>query len=450
MKKYLSPNFKSFRFSFHPKSFLFLIVFVLSQNIYVFGQSIPCETNHVIILIDRSSDMEPEKGEKVWNDIFKSLDDICFNTSNDRPLLIPNHDYLSIVSFGKMNENNLNNYINTGNFGYAFKRDFTKSSIDDFKKIIKQSGLRVKNGGFFRFKFGYPTIALPYTVKFLGEKYTNQEFNKTYIIQITDKVQNKTKESNYELGDEDTKIANEADKIRVQLEENFTIVKIDSICKEYRREKNPNKNAGDYYYLDVSYLKPSKGINLDNILDIKLPFELSRFSDKYCGKLYITKKENENFTAKNVVISYKLNNKTIKKDTIVFLDDVYNYISNIDVLNYKNGDSLVAEVFISTQYKNDFYKGTIVTEEQYSNLKKSINGRFETKENFLFFISLNNSIFKVFGFVGSQKSVVILINILFLLILLGFVWIYIRYLSNQSYPAKIKQFEITIGKTDSQ
>lgn len=437
MMKYLYLNFRLL---------IFFCLFSFLGIYQSFAQSNSNEIHHVIILIDRSSDMEPEKGEKVWDDIFKYLNDICFDNSKGRPLLIPNQDYLSIVSFGTMKMNDFSNYI-TDDIGYTFKRDFTKSSIYDFKRSIKQSGWRVANGGFFRFKFGYPTIALPVAIKFFGENYTNQEFNNTYIIQITDKVPNKSEESKYELVNENPEIVNEADQIRERFKNNFTISKIDSLSYSFRRDNsNPNKNTGKYYYLDVFSLNPNKVINLDNILVFKQPIELSRFSDKYSGKLSVTKKENDNFIAKNVVISFKLNNKIIKKDTIIFSDNFSNYTSNINVLNYKKGDTLIAEASINAQYNNDFYKGTMVSEKQYSNLKKSIYGKFEPKEKVLFFFPLSNSMFKIFGFMGSQKSAIILINIIFWLVLLVLVWIYIRYLSKQPYPVKIKQFEIIINK----
>ena len=452
MMKYLYPNFR----------LLFFFCLFSFLGIYQsFAKSDSNEIHHVIVLIDRSAGMQSPNSSELRN-VFNKLEEICFqeiDSTIGRPLLIPNHDYLSIVTFGlnkiPSNPNDFEKYIQiNGSFdkngfttyGSYASHGFNDSIFDELYTTIGKCGFRGRvdinpGSSFFNFPFCYPTVALRLSVDHIANHLNGQDFNRTFVIRITDKMRNVHSIDNgsFELSDLNISVQEHVRDIQNNFSASYSL----NERKEIGINRTKTKHyQGDKYYIQSFLLEPRSAVGIDNLISFENPFELSRFPDKYSGQLKFSKKSNENFEIKNVTLSYKLNNEVIKRDTIVFLDDVSDYKSKIDLKNYKSNDVFEAETYISARYINDFYQGTILNSSQYPNFKKTINCEFEPKEKWWFFIPLSDSAYKAFGFIGSQQTVVNVINIISLTFLLVLIWFILRFIANKPYPAKASQFTI--------
>jgi hypothetical protein len=174
------------------KFLLVSIAFAFSIN--VMAQSDLPIKHHVIIMMDRSGSMGLHVGslDEVF---FNELNRICFlDTTLGRPLLIPGHgDYLSIVSHQLKDKlwyvKDFTGYIATSdnfgynkrNYGYIYKQDFGNDAIFAFHNTIHSIGYNNFFGG-----EGYPTISIPFVVDYLSKNRNQEEFNKIFIVKISD------------------------------------------------------------------------------------------------------------------------------------------------------------------------------------------------------------------------------------------------------------------------
>lgn len=425
-------------------------LFFLILNIgFVNGQIPPKGKNHVVLLIDRSAEMEPQKGELIWDDIFEHLNTICFDSINGkRPLLIPNHDYLSIVSFGKNYRNSseagLNNYITTDDFGFTYKNEFSLSALDNFKSDINRIGWRERDGGFFCYTNGYPSIAISYTVRFLGIKFENQEFQNTYLIRITDRVPNIGNSEISEIHHEGPRTVNETLEVKTQLNKNYVIIRENNYSEEFLREEDNNERSGEKYYVDFFLLEPKRQVIYDNIITQNPVLELTRFPDKYVGELTIEHQPNEDFKTERLDVVYTVNDKVIKKDSIRFSSEKNTYSSIIEMpVDSYEADTKV-DFYLTAQYKNDFYPGTVVSGYQNENLSKQLNITFDPKSKILGFIPLSDSMFSFLGKFGVEtqsKAGTVVIIIFFTLFIILFMLL-IKYIASRTYQPTAVQFDI--------
>jgi hypothetical protein len=451
MMKYLYLNFRLL---------IFFCLFSILGTYQSFAQSVSNEIHHVIVLIDRSAGMQPKNSSELKN-VFNKLKEVCFqkiDSTIGRPLLIPNHDYLSIVTFGlnkiPLNPSDFEKYIQiNGSFdkngftkyGSYASRNFNDNIFDELYSTIGKCGLRGRidlnpKSSFFNFPFCYPTVALRLSINHIANHLNGQEFNRTFIIRITDKMRNdhSIDKGSFELSGLNKPVQDSVLSMQKRFAAAYTLKEGEEI--EINRVKT-KLYQGDYY-IQTFLLVPEPAVNIDNLISFTHPFELFRFPDKYSGQLKISKKANKDFEVKNVTLSYKLNNEIIKQDTIFFADEVSDYASAIEIEKYENGDVFVAEASISALYTNDFYKGTLVNERQNPNLIKEINTRFEPKSKYLFFIGLSDKMYRVFSFWGSQKSVVLFLDITGILLLILVIYLIIKIYSNRIYTPKIDQFII--------
>lgn len=425
------------------KLFYFFLIFFLFKSGFVSAQTFPKERNHVVLLIDRSAEMQPERDEQIWNDIFQHLNTICFDSINgNRPLLIPNHDYLSIVSFGTNTEHNLHNYITTEDFGFTYKNNFSTKILQDFKNNINRIGWRVYKGGFFRFPYAYPSVAQPFALKFIEENYTGKTFQKTYIIEITDKIQNKSVDSWHELEDLPRTMKNQVSKVIGNFNDNYIINQHKAYSADFKREEDFRDRSGENYYVDVFSLNPKKQIVYDNIITQNPLLQLTRFPDYYAGELNITHLPNTYFKAQSLDIIYTLDDKIIKKDSIIISNEINTYKSKIEVPDENYELNAKINFYLTVQYENDFYSGTLLTGYQNKNLSKQINITFEPKSKVLGCITLGDSLFSFlenFG-IKNQSKAVFIVNIIVAISSILLVILLIHKIASHPYKPLYSQF----------
>jgi hypothetical protein len=379
-------------------------------------------------MIDRSGSMKKHISE--LEEVFERLNHICFSdTTLGRPLLVPGQgDYLSIISYRLKRDmwnikdtKDFDDYIATsddfdGNrksYGYLYKQDFQSDAIFNFHKTILSIG-----SSFFG-REGYPTISIPFAVKYLSDNRNKEEFNRLFIVRISDKEESNTN-------------TNGVENVRNQIA-NDVVKKFSNAF--YTIEINIGHQS-ENYHIAIREIKPQQEINFSNMLDITTPTptELQRLSKKYHGEIKILKKVNANLTAKNLLFTYKLKNQIYKQDTIVFSSE-NSYSSTIDIENkdYSEGDSLFITASLFADYNNDVYKGLVV------NMSNEITGYFEKKAKILWVATLPDWLI----ILGSQQDSASVINIiLIILILIILLIVYLIIYKHIPYPITKEQFEL--------
>jgi hypothetical protein len=429
----------------------FLLFFFLLKSDFVKAQTSLKEKNHVILLIDRSAEMQPERGERIWNDVFKHLNSICFDSINGkRPLLIPKQDYLSIVAFGKNFENNLNNYITQDKFGYTYNKDFTSQSLNDFKKAIEEIGWRERNGGFFCFKNAYYSIAIPYALKFLGKNYRGERFQNTFLILISDKVPNMGNYETSEFQSEGSYIVNLVNEVRIQLNKNYILNLKKTYSKDFKRQEDYNDRSGEKYHVEVFTLEPKQQLIFDNIIKHDPLLELSRFPGYYKGTLAIKHQPNNLFKTEKLDIIYSVNGKQVQKESITNFDNKNSFKSTLKVPDFVYGSNIKIKFHLTSQFKNNYYPGFLLTGFENENLAREIVAKFEQKHKILGITTLSDSLFSFLGTLGikSQSGAITIVNIALVLIaLLLFITlsvIIIKNIAKRPYKPQLSQFEFEI------
>lgn len=426
-----------------------------------------CQTNlskigkhHVIVLIDRSAGMQPKnKGE--LRQVFDSLNEVCFNEVYDnveRQLLIPKHDYLSIVSFGLYDDpketDDMDDYIQIEDsfdkcgqikFGDYYKKEFDEEIFNILYDNILRCGIRGNIGkkessSFFNLNVGYPSKSLVLSIDHIGKKYKSQEYNRTFVVSITDNAPNPGSDESY-----DFELDEDAEAVELKVKGIFNNFKKYFTLKDLETNINIERVINhsyqkDNYHVDVFEVIPINQPIIYGLLDISLPLTLFRYTDKYKGELTIKDKGkgNKDFGIKDLFVSYEKNG--IWEKSKLIKDELNIYTSYIEIEKYKAKDSLVAEISIATHYNNDVYPGM----EIHSDPPMKIIVKFEEKAKILGFIPMGDSICCFFG---SQQKTKVFWDIIFLILILTlilFLFIsYIRMLARKTYPVSQSQFKST-------
>jgi hypothetical protein len=438
------------------RSSLFLLFLLIHHTNY--GQIAPKETHHVILLIDRSGGMEPEKESEVEY-VFEELEKICFEKIDEsvgRPLLSSSQDYLTVISFGikDFSDPELKNYISTytirrKGFGFYLKKAQKKGGLHKLYNVIKSIGLRKYNGGFFDLEYAFPTTSIPLAINHISNEVKENKFNRTFVIRVSDKEKNsdgvgsELKQYENDLNIENiTKIENLfSDGIRKKW--------MSSLSWDMRRKRSTSHSyKGEKYYIDVIELKPTiKGVSIESILKFKSVMVLKRFPDKYEGNITFKLKRNPVFTPVSVHLEYKLGEKLIKRDTLDFiksnLDSLTSKVS-LDKRNFQIDtlSTLILQVSLLAEYENEFYPGTLINTNQYSSLQTKITGEYERTAKIVGWIPISDWMLRIGKDQAQAKDIldivfIVLICLAIILILI----LRVMYLSRKPYAAKIDQFK---------
>lgn len=439
------------------------VCYILFFPSFVHAQEKPALKHHVIIMIDRSAGMQPERKEPTLESVFDRLHEICFEVTDtasmSRPLLTPGHDYLSIVSFGMKNldDPDFNRYIQTGdnfvskgrrNYGTYYKTDFDSNVINELYNTIKDIGIRGSQSGFFDLTHAFPNSSIPLALAHVNAQHASQQFNRTFIISISDKVRNSSRVGSELVEYEHTLNVKKVEKLENDFEGSLNKINISYPRSEFRRKHSRYSYKGKKYYIDVLELKPSiNGLSIGGILSFPSNIKLSRHPYQYKGEVTFSQKDvkdTSRFAIQELILDYRLNVKNIKRDTASFVDGPQ-YASAIAIEKYRKGDSLQVTASLSVEYRSAFCKGTYINSEQYPNLRGHIKGEFEAPIQSLLGIPINDWMLENLGSQQKSKSILDLItfSLVFLLLFMVFLLL-LRYLTRKPYAVSANQFQTRI------